>query len=664
MEDLSVHSIDALVMGEPLSGIGRRGYLRADPMAETAYRRMLQQRLGSASQRSARAFLGNVGSKPQSVVKRIVRGGTRNAQQLARQLNYITRENTVKSWASLSGMGVAEISENDVPRLVSHWSAGWRGNPKHGHTDHILLSFPSGTNAKVAQEISEEWGEQMFGEGTFGDTWQYVAAFHEDKDHPHAHFVVNKFGFFEREWLSISNRGHMDFDTMREFHAEIANEYGVEMVASSRFSRGIVEPGADQSDYRNAMREGRGVASEVFTEAKRAKANIEITVFIKSYENLAASAIAAAKSALENPDYNPQVASEIEIELYNLADTLVSAANSLKEGNKIMTPKDVVSVEAATTTVDEYMAKRSLMEQRIDQTYDGIQEMNEGPAKQEALGLLVATITDTDSELTKIFPDHPVIRAYSIGVEGQDAYKTLTMGVVRDVKRSGRDTITIKAVEERLGDLRQKLVNEVPGSDGNTGLIIERMLEGGAGSQGQHDDWKRADVLSYLENMGETRETAPAGLIEKAEQWFGTTTAQLRAAIDTDTDIVPIGLLANVAAEHYANGGDVGGLQDRLPALKKFVDEVSENQVTDIYNGDLSSLETLTSDRAAQNALAAEIVTSLGARNSEELVLTLKPSQIAERAEEFLGEARAVVKLREQQEVLKEREQSAVETEL
>ena len=630
-------SVETLIMGKPLSGLGRRARLKADPVAEAAYLKMVTQRLGSSGMRSARSFMGNVGTKPQSVVKRIVRGGTRDALQLTRQINYITRENTVKSWASLNGMGVTELSEEDVPRTVSHWTSGWRGNPKHGHTDHILLSFPKGTDPVVAQEIAEDWGEEMFGEGAFGDTWQYVAAFHkeEDKDHPHAHFIVNKLGFFEREWLSISNRGHLDFDTMREFHAEIASRHGVELTASSRLSRGITKPGPDQSDYRDAMREGRVVAPKVFSAARQARMREDVAVFIKSYEALASSAVKAGKQALSNDAYSQDEASSVQSDLYNLAEVLLSASNTLKEGNVIL-PNTQVSQNAADTTINEYMASRTHMEERIDQTYQNIQDMDEGAGKQEALGLLVNTISNAESELSKMFPDHPVIRAYTDEVEGQDAYKSMIMGKAAELKENGHDAIAVRAVENCLGYLREKLAEEVSNTEGDTSSMIEHMLDGGAKSQGQYDDWKRADIASFVETKGENLDTAPQSLMDKAEAWFEKTSAQLREAIDTDREIIPVGLMANIAAGSLQDGADVGEASENYPALNGFIKNLSDPDKEKILYGNLSSLAEHTGDKAAQNALAAEVAHASEADQTE-------------RAGQFKDETLAQLNLRERQ---------------
>lgn len=652
MANAPVISVEALIMGKPLSGLGRRARTKADPVAERAYLKMVNQRLGSNGMRSARSFMGNIGYKPQSVVKRIVRGGTRNALQLTRQISYITRENTVKSWASLNGMGVTEISADDVPNTVSHWSSGWRGNPKHGHTDHILLSFPKGTDPEVAQEIAEEWGEEMFGEGAFGDTWQYVAAFHkeEDKDHPHAHFIVNKLGFYDREWLSISNQGHIDFDTMREFHAEIAGRHGVELTASSRLSRGITKPGPDQSDYRNAMREGRVVEPKVFSENRQAKMREEIGIFIQSYETLAASAVKAGKQAMNNDAYSQHEASTVQSDLYNLAESLLSASNTLKEGKVIM-PNTQPSQNAADTTLNEYMASRTLMEERIDQTYRNIQGMDEGAGKQQALGLLVNTISSTESELSKMFPDHPVIRAYTDEVEGQDAYKSTVMGIAAELKENGQDSIAVSAVENRLGDLREKLAEEVSNTEGDTSSMIEHMLDGGAKSQGQYDDWKRADIASFVETNGENFDTAPQSLMDKAEAWFEKKTEQLREAIDTDREIIPVGLMANVAADSLKNGSDLGEASENYPALNGFIKNLSDSDKEQILDGNLSSLAEHTGDKAAQNALAAEV-----AHASE--------TDQTERAGQFKDETLAQLNLRERQSELsrdKSRDEDAAE---
>lgn len=71
--------------------------------------------------------------------------------------------------------------------MVLDWEDAWSGEPKNGHTTHLLLSFPADLSPKKALRIAEDWAFEMFQSGTHvDDQWSYVAALHTDRDHPWA----------------------------------------------------------------------------------------------------------------------------------------------------------------------------------------------------------------------------------------------------------------------------------------------------------------------------------------------------------------------------------------------------------------------------------------------------------------------------------------------
>ena len=117
----------------------------------------------------------NLNRVPQSVVKRVFAGGCHNAKSLRRQMEYITRDEAmVASWSNQIGIE-RSFDEKGIGTVVGEWSDAWVGAPKRGHTDHIILSFPKGTDAESAEHISREWGQEVFGSGFYEDRFRYVA---------------------------------------------------------------------------------------------------------------------------------------------------------------------------------------------------------------------------------------------------------------------------------------------------------------------------------------------------------------------------------------------------------------------------------------------------------------------------------------------------------
>ena len=210
-------TVQSVVIGEVLPNIGRRHQgMHGDQVANA-----ILYKLGSNQQRSIRAMSGNVQRVPQSVVKRVKNGGTHSAKELKRQLEYITRDEAVQStWLNFNGTE-RDLRKNSVDTTVPLWTSSWAGNPKRGHTDHIILSFPNDTNPKVAEDIAREWGREVFGSGNFGDQWRYVGALHANTEHVHAHFIVDKRGNDHGQFLSISMKSELNYDVMRELHAKI-----------------------------------------------------------------------------------------------------------------------------------------------------------------------------------------------------------------------------------------------------------------------------------------------------------------------------------------------------------------------------------------------------------------------------------------------------------
>ena len=281
---MSGATVQDVVLGHILPDIGRR---HRGVGTMTTGQGPQRSRLGSPMGRTMRAYAGNAQRVPQSVVKRVTNGGTHTRAELKRQLAYVTREEGVRAtWTNQHGIE-REIGDTTVERTVQVWADTWRGAPKRGHTDHIILSFPRGTDVEQAEEIAREWGRAVFMSGDFGDRWRYVAGLHQDTDHVHAHFVVDKRGIDEGRFLSISNKADLNYGVMREMHAEIAGEHGLELAATTRRSRGLVENAPREVEYRAAHAEGRKPETPEMSAVERMKREAEVRGFARRYREVA-----------------------------------------------------------------------------------------------------------------------------------------------------------------------------------------------------------------------------------------------------------------------------------------------------------------------------------------------------------------------------------------
>jgi type IV secretion system T-DNA border endonuclease VirD2 len=289
-------------------------------------------RLGSPKERRTRGLLRNAGAPRswQSVIKRIAGGSARTPADLKRLLDYVAREEGVEStWCNLAGYE-REFDPTTTAKVAKGWSSTWRGAPKRGHTDHIVLSFPRGVDVEQAEAIAREWGQEVFGSGDYGDVWRYVASLHRDTDHVHAHFVVDKHGIDQGRFLSICRYSELNFDVMRELHAEIAQEHGLNLVATTRLSRGLIENPVPDLTLRASRDAGGSVppAPPPLSEAERARRLAALQDYAQDYEELGQLASIAAGSEAE-----PKAAAGF---LTRLAGALGASATALRQGLPLM----------------------------------------------------------------------------------------------------------------------------------------------------------------------------------------------------------------------------------------------------------------------------------------------------------------------------------------
>jgi type IV secretion system T-DNA border endonuclease VirD2 len=212
----------------------------------------------SFSTRASQLWRFSLGSNA-AVLKKIGKGGTGNAKELAAQMDYLFSKS-----ASIFGNGVVldadakGLTKDERNDIVGDWVEDWRGSPKNGHTTHLLMSFPSHVRPEKAKLIAEAWAFEMFQSGEHqDDVWSYVAALHADKAHPHVHMVVNNRGTVNDSWFFMAKEHVFNLEVMKERMVAIAAEEGVFLDATSRAERGLLTYGPSRAKIERAQVDGR-----------------------------------------------------------------------------------------------------------------------------------------------------------------------------------------------------------------------------------------------------------------------------------------------------------------------------------------------------------------------------------------------------------------------
>lgn len=212
----------------------------------------------SFSTRASQLWRFSLGSNA-AVLKKISKGGTVNAKELAAQMDYLFSKS-----ASIFGNGVAldadakGLTKVERSDIVGGWVEDWRGSPKNGHTTHLLMSFPAHVRPEKAKLIAEAWAFDMFQSGEHqDDVWSYVAALHTDKAHPHVHMVVNNRGTVNDSWFFMAQEHAFNLEVMKDRMVAIAAEEGVFLDATSRAERGLLTYGPSRAEIERARVEGR-----------------------------------------------------------------------------------------------------------------------------------------------------------------------------------------------------------------------------------------------------------------------------------------------------------------------------------------------------------------------------------------------------------------------
>lgn len=329
-----------------------------------------------------------------AVFKAIKNGGTHTKGQLSNQLSYITRDHKLAHFVDSRGTfdSKTKFEDKDIKkitdRFAERWDSGFR--PKMGNTTHMLMSFPKGTKSEDVRDIASDVCERFFetDEGHF----DYVIAVHKDRDHPHAHIVLNRRSQ-EGEFFYLGRDHRFNYDDFRLAMVEEAEKYGVKLEATRRVDRGVVHyPPRTREIYAVKLDAENGVMREpeqrerVGRVLARTLAEIANTRLV--YHSLAAEASADSRE--------------------EISEALLKAAELLGKGTTIQHDGDIYMGAAEdfddlkgryAETVEEVQARiarlpegeRAANERRLNDIQVGLRRM-------QPLGLRSVTLEQKPSE--------------------------------------------------------------------------------------------------------------------------------------------------------------------------------------------------------------------------------------------------------------------------
>ncbi|GKY90056.1 relaxase/mobilization nuclease domain-containing protein [Sinisalibacter aestuarii] len=326
------------------------------------------------------------GHRP-AVFKAIRGGGTHTKSQLANQLEYLTTKSThiVDSSGFLDGKTKLEAKDikDLTERFAKRWDAGFK--PKLGQTTHMLMSFPIGTRGEDVRDIATDVAERFF--QTDAGHFDYIIAVHEDRDHPHAHLVLNRRSQ-EGEFFFLGRNHRFNYDDFRLAMVEEAEKYGVRLEATRRVERGVVHYPARTSEVYAAKEEGRAPRERerVGTDLTRTLAEIANTRTV--YHSLAAEASREARE-------------DIAAALFRAGEVLARGGQVDRTGDVYMAEdqsfEDLRSQYAEKLARVQGMiaeksdAERPVLEKRLIEIQAQVQHM-------QPLGLRSSTLSESPSE--------------------------------------------------------------------------------------------------------------------------------------------------------------------------------------------------------------------------------------------------------------------------
>lgn len=445
------------VMGEMWAEDHRRAGAARDRAAARQSRSF--KRAGRVSVRNI--VKASKGSRA-AVFKRIRDGGCKTRASLGNQLDYVN-DKAIFAFSSVTNAlsDRAALTEEEKAKIIDQWSGTWRGTTKLGFTSHMLLSFPKDVSAEQVQGIALDWCEHFFESGHYGDEWDYVVAVHTDRDHPHAHILLNNRGRDQGTWFACWAEGVMSPQLMREKQAEIAETYGVALDATTRLERGIFTKAAGLEEIYAAKAEGRTAREVVLTDQEASMAQAAVIGFAKEYGDVADLLDRADKS--------------------HLATGVRLMARTLADGTAWNTEQGEIDM-AEIRTVGEAI---DYAETRIEELREHADTLDQ--PERTAFELRAAPVI---ANLSQMVPDPELRTAYN-----QELAEPYPPG------SSAKNLAEVFTASERSEKLAE-ILRDGEALGLNTDETLARLEAGGTRNHGLAQDWVDRDLTAILAKDG------------------------------------------------------------------------------------------------------------------------------------------------------------------
>lgn len=586
-----------------------------------------------------------------AVFKAIKTGGTHNKAELKSQLSYLTRDQKLSHFVDSRGTfdGKTKFEDKDIKKLTERFAKRWDGGfrPKMGNTTHMLMSFPNGTKAEHVKDIAADVAERFFDteEGHF----DYVIAVHKDKDHPHAHIVLNRRSQ-EGEFFYLGRDHRFNYDAFRLAMVEEAEKYGVKLHATRRVDRGEVDyPARTREVYAVKEDAARGISREpiqrerVGKDLARALAEIASTRIV--YHSLAAEASQDSRE--------------------EIAEALLKAAELLGKGSIIQPDGDIYMGAAEdfddlkaryADTVEEVQARIArLPEGQRAASERKLNEIQAGVRRMQPLGLRSVTLeqkpTDggiyselnINSELTSRLDDRGTrtqveraLRGTGISAETVvDRIETGAPNAALEQQWVADDLAKVAQAQglnlERKEDLEaaRERLNTVHVELGTTLERAEVLRENGVieeareirfhFDQTQFDDTTRA-IRQDLRGQGVNEAQLEARIVEIENRAFDRIEAEQRAYLQTRPEILSDPVAVYRTDEEGRGQITDQQLADRLDReIEVILDRAPANQsISDAVAADFKERYPDMPDHVARG-LGDTYETSFRLNNAEEL---------------------------------------------
>ena len=401
-------------------------------------------------QRQKQMVRAAMGHSP-AIFKAIREGGTHSKAQLRNQLEYLTTKSSfiIDSRGTYDGQKV--LSAKEIEQVTRRFSAQWNEgfHPKLGHTSHLLMAYPIGTSGSDVAEITRDICERFF--LSEGSQFDFIAAVHEDRDHPHAHIVLNRRSK-DGEFFYLKQGHHFNYDSFREAMVEAADRYGVRLEATRKLERGITTKSLSDIEYRRAKERGQDLSERERVGPELDQALADVAQHARLYQGL------AAEASRDNQ--------------YDIARALERAAIMLAQGKSIEADGEVYGMAEEQHTFDEV----------VDAFHDKIEQaeqvVEQAPPDRRAV---------LEQELNEIY--RSISHLSPIGVRSHTLLETPSDGGIYSAEN------IVDQVQDKLGSdtVAERMDMALKGTGISTQEVVSR-IEIGAQNAALERQWLSRDL--------------------------------------------------------------------------------------------------------------------------------------------------------------------------